>query len=405
MDLRRLLGWQSFLITGLTIMLIILVQGIQSSNQPQHAVLPPTTTLSHQTHQVFEQTSTIKQQVEASKLATNKPGWIATSQPLQPIVSPASPTVYTKTDKEGQELVVPKVAKVPFSVANEPKTDQLSKPSTPGSFQTDPTPTDPPTEYPDPYIDDINSLTKEAAPEIFSAPEPFQGKTIYEVKQKKPEKVIALTFDDGPWQQTSLQVLDILKENNIKATFFWIGRQVKKYPDIARKVVAEGHVIGNHTWNHQYNKVDELKAAHEINDTAALIYQTTGVKTAYFRPPGGLLNNGLVAYAQKKKYAVTMWSADSRDSNRGRPAAPALTHNVLCAARSGRIVLMHDGGGNRTQTVKALPQLIDKLQQQGYKFVTIPELLAIQETAEPPTPEAETPSPTPSQAVPEPSVN
>lgn len=418
MNLRRLLGWQSFCIALLTMMLIILVQGIQSSEQPNNTVLRPATTLSNETPKVLEQPSTIKQkiepQVEALKPAPDPSNLIATSQSSHPIVSPASPTVYTETYREGQELVTPEAATVPSAVSNEVGTDQLSESSTPDSFQMYPTPTDEPSPEAaidfsrddlDPYTDSTTSLVKEEVKAIFSVPETFQGKTIYEVKQKKPEKVIALTFDDGPWMDTTLKVLDILKKNDIKATFFWIGQHVKTYPDIARKVVADGHAIGNHTWSHQYHQVDELTAASEINNTAALIYKTTGVKTAYFRPPGGVLNNGLAAYALKKKYAVMMWSADSRDSNRRRPVVQALAQNVLGAARSGRIILMHDGGGNHTGTVQALPQLISKLKQQGYKFVTIPELLAMQQTPDSPTPEAETPSPTPSEAVPEPSVN
>lgn len=221
-----------------------------------------------------------------------------------------------------------------------------------------------------------------AAEKTFPVPTEYQGKTIYQVKPKHQEKVIALTFDDGPWGKTTLQVLDILKKNDIKATFFWVGEQLQSYPAVARRVVAEGHAIGNHTWHHSYRQMDEARAAKEIDDTAALIYKTTGVTTSYFRPPGGILQNGLAAYAQKNNYAVMMWSINSVDSSRHRLAAPKLVKNILKSAFPGSIVLLHDGGGNHSTTVQALPQIVEKLKKQGYKFVTLPELLQNQETTD-----------------------
>ncbi|MEP0855480.1 polysaccharide deacetylase family protein [Trichocoleus sp. DQ-U1] len=221
-----------------------------------------------------------------------------------------------------------------------------------------------------------------AAEKTFPVPTEYRGKTIYQVKPKNQKKVIALTFDDGPWGETTLQVLDILKKNDIKATFFWVGEQLQSYPAVARRVVAEGHAIGNHTWHHSYRQMDEATAAKEIDDTAALIYKTTGVTTAYFRPPGGNLQNGLAAYAQKNNYAVMMWSINSADSRRHRLTAPKLVTNILKSAFPGSIVLMHDGGGNHSTTVQALPQIVEKLKKQGYQFVTLPELLKRQETTD-----------------------
>jgi len=146
-----------------------------------------------------------------------------------------------------------------------------------------------------------------------TVPDQFQGTTIREAKLDSQHKAIALTFDDGPWPTTTTQILDILKENNIKATFFWVGRYLQTYPEIGKQVAAAGHAIGNHTWNHQYLKYNEDGAAREIDRTSSLIEELTGIQTSIFRPPGGILNNGLAAYAQKKNYAVVMWSADSFD--------------------------------------------------------------------------------------------
>ncbi|AFY34274.1 polysaccharide deacetylase family protein [Calothrix sp. PCC 7507] len=218
---------------------------------------------------------------------------------------------------------------------------------------------------------------------IVEVPKQFQGTTIYQAQLKPTEKVISLTFDDGPGPKNTAQVLEILKQNNIKATFFMIGEMVKIYPKIAKQVAEDGHVIGNHTWHHWYRNMDTITAASEINRTADIIYKTTGVKTTLFRPPGGFLHNGLVDYAKSQNYAVMMWSNQSGDAERHSPQASGQVKNVLKGAKPGSIVLMHDGGGNRARTVQALPQIIAGLKSQGYRFVTIPELLEIQAQEKP----------------------
>ncbi|MEK0179499.1 MAG: polysaccharide deacetylase family protein [Oscillatoriales cyanobacterium] len=208
-----------------------------------------------------------------------------------------------------------------------------------------------------------------------SLPSKFKGTTLRQAKLDSRQKAIALTFDDGPWPTTTVQILDILKQNNIKGTFFWVGRYLQVYPELGKKVAQAGHAIGNHTWNHQYIKYNEEGAASEIDRTTSLIEELTGIRTYMFRPPGGILNNGLAAYAQKKNYTVVMWSADSLD---WRTAEQSLMENVMRQANSGGIVLMHDGGGNRSRTVEALPNIIAKLKKEGYTFVTVPELLEME---------------------------
>jgi len=216
--------------------------------------------------------------------------------------------------------------------------------------------------------------------ETLPIPAKFYAKVIQDVKPLRQNKVIALTFDDGPWPGTTFQVLDILKKEGIKATFFWVGQNLQDHPKIAQQVVADGHAIGNHTWHHWYRHMNQSMAAHEIDATAELIYKTTGVKTLVFRPPGGLLNNGVADYAKKKNYVIVKWSIDSMDYNRLTPQK--LVNNVMRKAKPGGIVLMHDGGGNRPVTVQALPQIIAKLKEQGYSFVTVPKLLEMNEKEE-----------------------
>ncbi|GEM_PF-264422 len=211
----------------------------------------------------------------------------------------------------------------------------------------------------------------------YNLPSHYQGATIEQAKLSPGQKVIALTFDDGPWPKSTAQILDILKENNIKATFFQIGQNLKNYPDLSKRVVAEGHVLGNHTWHHWYHYLNPQAAAFEIESTTNLIYQTTGVKTNLFRPPGGVMRNGVVDYAKHKNYAIIMWSDDSVDYS--RPSVAKLVRTVMKEAKPGGIILMHDGGGNRSHTVEALPEIISNLRKQGYSFVTIPELLELQD--------------------------
>jgi peptidoglycan-N-acetylglucosamine deacetylase len=206
-------------------------------------------------------------------------------------------------------------------------------------------------------------------------PKRYQGVTLNAVKPNQNDKIVALTFDDGPWPKYTEQILNILKENNVKGTFFVIGRNMKNFPEIGKRIVADGHTIANHTWHHWYHRLNPKAAAYEIDATEEIIYKTTGVRTNIFRPPGGVLGNGPAAYARSKKYSVIMWSADSHDYK--RPPAPRLLSNVMRDSKPGGIVLMHDGGGVRDSTVKALPAMIDKFRNSGYRFVTMPEMLEI----------------------------
>jgi len=173
-------------------------------------------------------------------------------------------------------------------------------------------------------------------------------------------------------------VLDILHQHHIKATFFWIGQNLEVYPAIAQQVLAYGHAIGNHTWHHWYRRMNQATAASEIERTAGFIYKTTGLTTSLFRPPGGFLHNGVADYAKKKKYAVVMWSDEAREFTRSA-SVQMLVNDVLNSAKSGKIVLLHDGGGNHEKTVEALPQIITGLEQRGYRFVTVPQLLEMQQ--------------------------
>ncbi len=210
----------------------------------------------------------------------------------------------------------------------------------------------------------------------YQPPQHFQGQTINGVKLPPHQKAIALTFDDGPWPQTTATMLDILKEHDVAATFFVVGSNIARFPDLLKRVAQEGHAIGNHSWNHGYHYHHPALAQREIQRTSEVIEKHTGFKTSLFRPPGGYLKNGLVAYARAQKQVTLMWTVDDTYSGN----VDKVVTNVLENAKPGGIVLMHDGGGDRKLMIQALPHIITQLKLEGYQLVTIPQLLEMAET-------------------------
>jgi len=195
------------------------------------------------------------------------------------------------------------------------------------------------------------------------------------------QKLVALTFDDGPSLAWTPQILEALKKAQVKATFFMIGEHVKKYPQIAKAVAEEGHEIGNHTYDHHvliYYKMDELEK--EINDAQNTIKEVTGVTPKYFRPPKAWLNDSEKKKIEEMGYKIILWSLNSKDWVTFHDKQ--ITSYILRHIRPGDIILFHDSGGvftieggDRSQTVKTIPRLVRKLKEKGYKFVTVTELL------------------------------
>lgn len=186
---------------------------------------------------------------------------------------------------------------------------------------------------------------------------------------KTQEKVVALTFDDGPDPAFTEPILDILKKKQVKATFFVIGEAARTNSQLLRRMVKEGHEIGNHGYSHSYN---QRKVVDELRRTDEVVYAATGLHTYFYRPPGGFVSKSQLEVIGKNGYVVTLWSVDSRDWR--RPGVERVANNVLQNVVPGAIVLFHDGGGMRNQTVEALPKVIDELQASGYRFVTLSEL-------------------------------
>jgi len=173
-------------------------------------------------------------------------------------------------------------------------------------------------------------------------------------------------------------MLKILKEHDVYATFFMVGQEVSRRPEIAREVSEAGHAVGNHSWDHPSRPRDPVG---QITRTDAAIKKAIGYTPKIFRPPYGILHNGMARQAMKQGDPVLNWSADCADWK--RPGADHIARMIIGQATPGGIALMHDGGGDRSQSVAALPIIIKSLRAKGYRFVTIPELLAMRYVAPP----------------------
>jgi peptidoglycan/xylan/chitin deacetylase (PgdA/CDA1 family) len=190
--------------------------------------------------------------------------------------------------------------------------------------------------------------------------------------------MIALTFDDGPWSDTP-RFLEILEHYHVPATFFEIGDQVATYGQggaIERRMLADGDMIGDHTWNHANVSAGGPFAASEISRAAAAIKAAThGFTPCLFRAPYGAVGPGLLTTTTALGFKTIQWDIDPRDW--ARPGVAAIYGNVIANAHPGAIIIQHDGGGDRSQTLDALPREISTLEARGYQFVTITQLFGM----------------------------
>jgi chitin deacetylase len=206
-------------------------------------------------------------------------------------------------------------------------------------------------------------------------PEEFAGRVIDRVAVA--ERVVALTFDDGPRPPYTAAILDVLRDQGIVATFFLVGENALRYPELARRIVREGHAVGNHGWAHR--ALDELStraADDEIGRGALALRRVTGIYPRILRPPYGALDrriSGRTGVAATRGQAIIMWSVETRDW--ATRSALEVAAGTVRGIRPGSIVLLHDGGGNREHVVTATRWMVGHLARQGYRFVTVPQLL------------------------------
>lgn len=192
-------------------------------------------------------------------------------------------------------------------------------------------------------------------------------------------KVIALTVDDGPHYQTTPELLAVLREKQVKATFFVLGANAEAHPDIVRQTVADGHEIASHAYSHKrLNKLSTAEVTAEFEHFEAII-QPLAPKPNFFRPPDGAYNDGLVALAHGCGYTTVLWSIDAGDWR--RPPVEQVVRAVLDNVKPGGIILMHDGQ-YPLPTAQAAAIIIDKLQSQGYQLVTMSELMQYYEESQ-----------------------
>lgn len=190
------------------------------------------------------------------------------------------------------------------------------------------------------------------------------------------EKSVFLTFDDGPHEPYTSQILDILKKFGIRASFFVCGKNVERYPKVARRIVKEGHLIGNHTYSHSRLPVATGLLAGEIEKTNKIIEKATGKKTRFFRPPWGIVAPPLKKYLKVHNFKLFLWDINAADWK--QPPAEIIAKRILKKVKPNFIIILHDGEKtkrktDRSQTVFALPKIIKELKKRNFVFKKLDE--------------------------------
>lgn len=202
-----------------------------------------------------------------------------------------------------------------------------------------------------------------------------KGEMIWEVHTD--QKVIALTFDDGPDPIETCAILDLLKRYEARSTFFVIGKRVAQFPDVVQRVINEGHEVANHTYSHDFFHLPASKrlVRDEIERTEQAIMKATGKRTFLFRPPGGIYDETIIQVSNEMGLVPIMWSWHQDTEDWRRPGVRRIINKVLNNVRNGDIILFHDHVEGKTQTVAALEAILPELQKRGYKMVPVSELI------------------------------
>lgn len=189
-------------------------------------------------------------------------------------------------------------------------------------------------------------------------------------------RVMALTFDDGPDPANTPEILDLLDEYHVKATFFLIGARAAQYPELAREIADRGHAVGSHTWSHprDVRLLSDHDFSYELTQGADAVQEAVSQPVTLFRPPRGCVDSRIRALARDRGMRTVMWNIAPGKKEFGPPAGMAA--HVSDSAYPGAIILMHDGvGAQRRRDVAAARLVLDDMTRRGYRFVTIPELL------------------------------
>ncbi|MGE5403923.1 MAG: polysaccharide deacetylase family sporulation protein PdaB [Candidatus Saccharibacteria bacterium] len=196
-------------------------------------------------------------------------------------------------------------------------------------------------------------------------------KPIYDIPVK--DKVVALTFDISWGNQTPMPVIEILKKNNVRSTFFLSGPWCKQYPDIPKRIKQDGHEVASHGYRHiNLSTLSRMEIKEEIMKAHESIKEVTGVEPTLIRTPNGDYSDEVIKAADECKYSVIQWSVDSLDWM--NPGVGTISERVIKRVQPGSIILMH-ASDTCKQTTEALPTILKELKGQGYEFVTVSELM------------------------------
>ena len=198
-------------------------------------------------------------------------------------------------------------------------------------------------------------------------------------KGPKEEKILALSFDDGPHPKYTVEILDILKEYNIKATFFVLGIHAELYPDIINRQISEGHEVGNHSYSHvNMKKASKNVIKEEFKKTQDIIYSISNVKPKVFRPPYGNYNDEVIKIVSSDNTSIVLWTFYQDSKDWSNPGVDSIVNTTLSKAQNGDIILFHDYVyKEESHSVVALKIILPKLSDEGYKFDTMSELINI----------------------------
>lgn len=193
----------------------------------------------------------------------------------------------------------------------------------------------------------------------------------------RDKKVLALTFDDGPHPIYTNEILDVLKEYNVKATFFILGKHGELYPELLYRQKIEGHEIGIHSYNHiNLRRKKEEIIENEFDATQEVIYVTTGQNPRLFRPPYGTYSQEVYDVAVENQCKIVLWTYYQDTKDWSNPGVDKIVETVLSQATNGDIILFHDHNeGDENQTIEALKEILPVLINRGFRFVTVSELL------------------------------
>ncbi len=205
------------------------------------------------------------------------------------------------------------------------------------------------------------------------------------------EKKIALTFDDGPQPRYAPKLLALLRNENVKATFFVVGKEIWLYPELVKAMVKDGHEVANHSFSHaRLDRLSKTDLLAEIHKTNQLVYEITHKRPQFFRPPGGRYNDAVIQAVQSQRMSMVMWNVNAGDYSKPKEiknaqgqvidvkfeynrTADQIVDHVLKGCKNGSIVLFHNGGD---PTMEAVPKVIAELKKRGYQFVTVSHLVA-----------------------------